>query len=487
MADADNPTRELEKAQYKETLKKLSQLGKNLTSKERMNLEEETNLRFSTTSTDDDTEGYSTTTNSTSNDSDSETSSSEHSRSRRRRRRRNKPKSNKLNKLLINQADAIKGLADAVLNKEGHEATQLKSLINGMSHQSIRKALKQERRDTNKSHVLMQAPTAVHPTLRKSGEAPVKDLRESLQTLKDSFRSTISGTESEGISPFLKIAGTIAKNSNLSPSQFYLLIKSRVHPGSQLSRDVTNHANRNTDLRTFFKETCTLYPGDTGYLTSLRKFEEFRGTGLTASQFLATLKNLATDLVVSSGLANTEENVLNKVRDKFITLLPTIAPTILEKEAATRSRNSSGSMKGFTKTFMSFSDRIESILAKQQKNRIHAILSDQSSDEEPALSVQLITDNKKSKHVLKLTKNQLDMLNNKCYKCGSNSPIQPGKHLGRECILYKDTPLAAYMCSSCNIGVHLPKYCRQKQVQEKEQADSEEEVHEIHIIDQKNL
>ena len=63
--------------------------------------------------------------------------------------------------------------------------------------------------------------------------------------------------------------------------------------------------------------------------------------------------------------------------------------------------------------------------------------------------------------VLKLSKEILNNLRDKCYKCGSRSPIQEEDHYSGQCLLYQGEALAMYLCSLCETGVHLPSNCKQ--------------------------
>ena len=123
-----------------------------------------------------------------------------------------------------------------------------------------------------------------------------KQYRDALQNLKDIVRSQVTGETADGIYDYLEATSRVAKSSKLNKDQFFDLIKSRIAPESTLYREVANCQRKRKSVKELYHILCVLFQGNMGYPQTLKKFNDYRGENLTASQFLSKLRALANDL-----------------------------------------------------------------------------------------------------------------------------------------------------------------------------------------------
>lgn len=381
-----------------------------------------------------------------------------------KKRTETKIKSGKLPKLLRNYESALKGLGGRVMDGTNPNDADLLTIINAFSKRGVEEALQQERKLNKANRFLPQHPIATAPNLKNNPVPSSKKVRDALQTLRDIQRALVDGSGIDGIVPYLETVGRLATAGNLDKEAFYDLLRSRVVADSTLYKEITRYQKANTSLSKLYKILSVSYQPDSGYLVCLRKYQNFNGSGLTASQFLTKLRSLCHDVVMANNAgAPSEEKMMQLIKDKTFTILPHIAPIILERLTLYYGDDEGhDEMSAFTDIFMSLKDRITLALAKAPRKAINII--DGVEYNEDNLPFQIDEENPDDETVLnqlkKLSQADLARFNNKCYKCGDLSPIQKESHKARECLLYKGDPLAYYVCSKCKSGIHLPKFCR---------------------------
>ena len=379
-------------------------------------------------------------------------------------KRRKRRKKKDLKNILKSHQRILKGLAGVLLNKEIADEN-LTTEINDLSKKDIREAI--QRNNLPSVDNIANEPSP--PKLREAGEAKIATLREAIQSLKDIFKNSFSGSENDDVLALLKHAGQLAHSGQLSIDQFYVLLKSRISMGTPLYREVTFHYNQLSPPRILYKELIPLYASNKNYIQHLNRMNAYKpGPGDTANTVLAKVKTMAIEMAESSNILDKDkpDYILGRIRDKIITLYPSIAHDLIHKENITRSRT----VGDFTRLFLSLGPLVDYSHKKNSRQSVNEVTE---NDED--LTVFEIS----QRPTIKLTKAHAERLSNKCYKCASENPDQ-GNHFGRECIWYKDTPLAYYLCNRCQIGVHLPKYCLQapdsiQQIEIIEGSDSEDQ------------
>ena len=458
-------------------LKLLKRRTRKLSKGSRRRLGRSSGIRFSETET-----SASSATSDASTHSDSSTSSND--RKRKKKKRKNK---NNMSRLHKTQQGVLKGLVERVTKGDEPQDVGIRTLSNTFSKKMIHDAIKNERKRNYFDNTSSEVQVAVAPKLDKNRPANAKNNKDAVSMLKDMVSTRITGEEVEGIHEYLSTCARVATSSRLNFDQFYDLAKSRIDAKSTLYREVTNNYRNRTSLKELFKELCATYTGGSSYLSCLRRYNEFNGNGMSASQFISKLKNIAHDLThASQETEDVAAAIYKSVKDKTMALLPSLAPDLLEGYRMDKRGSNKGDLVIFTGSFMKLADKAEQLLQQKGKanktinmlqehnpnsghtdrrnkddrehlhgsggGTTHRYTTDLSTDEEPE-PVQLILQ-------LKLSRDDMKKLKDKCYKCGSESPFQ-SKHFSAECVLYKGDPLAMYMCSLCNIGVHLPSVCKQ--------------------------
>ena len=387
-------------------------------------------------STDGSRSSFSTTDNSDSEDKED------------KQRKLKKRKKKTLEHILQRHEKIIKKLA------EGDDDAQLTALVNSLSKSQIKDAT------TIKRKINTDIKT---PKLGKTDACP-SSMKDATTVLRDTWKSLVTD-DTETTTDYLNLAGEIAENSKLSPTQYYNLIKLRIPPEGTLMKTVRSNLRNIVPVKHFLKEINAYNNPCASYLSKLRKFNDYQGRESNdANDFIRTVRHLATDLATAENGKPTTHNILKKIREKVFTLLPTVGQEILKHE---EQKDIPQTIPDFITLTLTFSTQIERGLKFKRAQTVNVVEENLGNEEWTGETTQ--TENKRVNSInqprkattLKLTKQQLQSLQGKCYKCGNKSPIQPNDHRAAECILYKGTALAAYMCNNCNIAVHLPKDCLQ--------------------------
>ena len=392
----------------------------------------------------------------------------------RKKRKRTKSKSKntnpgRLSRLLQRYEGALKGLGDRVVDTNDVNDQELSTLLNALSKEGINRAIQHERR-MNRNDVVASTCQMIIPPKLKDTPAPQKAYRDTIATLRDIQRSQITGENTDGIQDFLRTTSRLAESAKLDKDQYLDLLKSRIVQDTSLYKEISNAQKRNLPLKELFEILCLTYNGSNNYLQALKSFNTFTGTNLNAAQFIAKLRTLAHDLVANEPNGRNADadmqTVYQKVKDKVFTVLPSVAPSILEKMALSQDSDQDP-LTLFTRLFMHHSEKITQLLSKQRKiNQIEELFPVPVQYQEQ-MQKSRIEDAEQSgdsfmvNQVMTLQKNDIERLRGKCYKCASESPIQKEPHMAKDCLLYKGEPLSMYVCSLCNLGVHLPRVCRQ--------------------------
>ena len=384
---------------------------------------------------------------------DKETSESEAETSAKGKQKRKKKKKD-LKSVLKSHQKIIKGIANAINTKESISA-DVATELNNLSKTHVNHAIRK-----NNSQFLSEAPNVPSPPkLREEGHADIKVLREAIASLKDLFKNAFNGDEREDVMSLLKHASQLAHTCNLSIEQFYTLLKSRINMGSNLYTEVSHHYNEKSPPRVLFKELIPAYSSNKNFLTYLNKMTNYKpAPGESPNTIFTNVKTIAIQMADSSNSREKGDYILERVREKILTLFPNLAPRIIEQENKSKPKH----LGEFAQLFLSLAPLVQQETKKgMSRNTVYEVMEDTPAIHEISSALPI-----------KLTRAQAQQLDNRCYKCGNGNPDQ-GPHFGRDCILYRDTPLAAYMCRRCDKGVHLPKHCKQI-------IDS---IHQIEIID----
>lgn len=463
--------------QLSRDLQNLTRRARSLSRNSRKRIGQANNIRFPDTET-------SASSVSSRNSDNSESPATSRRTSRRSQKNRKKKKGYSMSRLLREQQGVLQNVVNKVTSPEKDEDIGIRTASNSFSKLAISEALKNERA-LNHCTPYVNGQVAKAPKLDQNNEASAKNNRDAMNTLKDMTPNRINGEEIEGIHEYLSLCSRVATNHKLSYDQFYDLTKSRITPNSTLYREITNNHKGRIPLKGMFKQLCTTYPGGSSYMSSLRRFDEFTGAGMSASKFISQLKNLAHDIThASKKTSDIEEAIFRRVYDKTLALLqPNISQDLYERYRTDMRGSDKDDLTVFTGSFMCFSDKIEQLLHHKQRNRSIKCIQESNSQEEQksstpkrnhgkretrkddSYSESSDDDNQNSElqvvNLLKLSKANLDQLQGACFKCGSKSPVQKPDHYSRECLLYSNEPLAMYMCGLCNLGVHLPSLCKQ--------------------------
>ena len=430
---------------FQRELRKIKRRARSLSRNSRRRLGREHGIRF------DDTD------NSASSASESEASVGSDSSTGSNRDRRKKKDKYSMSRLLQNQQGVLQSVVQRVTDPDKAEDVSVRTATNTFSKKRINEAIQKER-SSHYKNLTNEVQIARVPKIEKNKPAISKENRDAIQNLKDMQSARVTGEEVEGIHEYLSICARLATDTKLSTNQFFDLLRSRVDPKSTLYREITNNYRKGTPLKQLFKELCETYPGGTSYLASYKRYSDFDGAGMTASQFISKLKNAAHDLInATPHTVDKDTDIYNKVLEKVISILPSLASDIMERYQTAMRGDTKGDLAVFTSVFMKLSDKIEHILKPHYKKTIKLIT------ETPTENQQYHHEDH-ARHLinaLKLSTADVNRLKDKCYKCGSMSPLQKPDHYARECLAYKGDPLAMYLCKLCNLGVHLPSVCKQ--------------------------
>ena len=416
-----------------------------------------------------------------------------------RGRRRRKKKKSEMRQLLQDQQELLKKVVSAL----EIDSPEIATLSNALSKNAVTTALKNERfrQRYDYSNTLGDRPEP--PTTSEQGCTP-KEHHEAVQNLKNVIRNPVTGEEFEGIGELLRHVTRLGNTNRMTVDQVYDLIKSRLRESSIILRTVINSHRQQVPLKQLYRDLTVTYSGGASLITTINRLDKFNGEGMTASSFIGTLKNLAAEVVLSSKeTENYQDSVYEKTKERTLILLPSIAHMLLERHRLIlgpgRHR---GTISSWTETVMSCKDAVEQVLNKKKiksinvgedempeatafmiPTRINKVNENQMETRRTTPSTQetqfvnsltptSLTTKQASNDanpqqapdkicVLKLSKEILNNLRDKCYKCGSRSPIQEEDHYSGQCLLYQGEALAMYLCSLCETGVHLPSNCKQ--------------------------
>ena len=383
---------------------------------------------------------------------------------------------------------------EAILRKLAKDQDQdLGRLVNSLGKTQLKEA-------THQPNQLRAGKPIKVPKLSKT-DARTSTLKEAVLTLKESFRTQLSGSENQTILDLVKSASVIAENSRLSKRQFLTLLKSRSVQDSTLGKFLRNAINRDTDIKTFLENVNVFFCPEESYLKALGTYNSFSGKGLSAVEFISSLRDVCEQLInlqqPSQKGALDDALILGKMREKFFQLFPTLAENVVNFEKIVGQPKTSAQ---FGRILNNFAQNIESVLTASSSRgsgnprRVHGIFdrNESGNDEE---QINLLKSGS-GPRTLKLSYSDLNRLQDTCYKCGGQSPIQPEEHRSSTCMLYQGTALASYLCGECKIGVHLRADCLQcpekKDALIKRAAELdmplkiEEHIHVVLLDDQKN-
>ena len=215
------------------------------------------------------------------------------------------------------------------------EDAELKSLINSLSRTTLQYAVKMEN-----SHQLtvnnQSLPTA--PDLSMNKDVSVTVIKECIQSLKDAFRNLFTGRED--ITPFLCFLNQLAVSNKVSEKQYLLLLKSRIQIGTPLYTEVAYHEENESSLKTLFKEAIPIYCLQPNYLLTLNKLNNYKPAPNTPpAQVLAQLKQIVIELANSTDIEIKPDYIYTTIKNKIFSLYPELAPSLMEEEAHTKTRN----------------------------------------------------------------------------------------------------------------------------------------------------
>ena len=393
-----------------------------------------------------------------------DSSDSEPRRNKHRKKKKVYKTRKELETVLLNHERMLKTIA----NQESND--KIKSMANTLSSTRIKKATQSQRSKTMNFKIPKLSPT----------DAPHNQMKDSTSVLRESWRTTIDEADCDEITDYLNVIANISETGKLSIQQYYSLVRIRIPQDGILMKIVRTNYRNEIPPKVFLKEIAAYHQPNANYLDKLEKFQKFNGKDHTkATELIKSIRYLATDLASAEGDPSSD-NIYKKMREKLFGIVPTIAQEIMKHEAQTET---TPSIANFITTCMTFSASIDRTLRYKRPHQVHHI-EEQSDTElrmentqrqtkrpsqlsieeefEQQLYIHSISDSAPTHPLLmKLTKPHIQQLANKCYKCGSESKLQPHPHRSFECLLYKGKALAAYLCKRCEKGVHLPTDCLQ--------------------------
>ena len=314
-----------------------------------------------------------------------------------------------LTSILKNYSDALKGLSTKILTNENSDPT-LTGVINSLSKSRVSRAVsdfsQQGLPNRNTSFGFNSAPPVAPKLVAEENKAESKVLRENLASLKDLFKSAFSGVQSEDFTSYLQTTAELAEASKLSLSQFYLLLRSRITPGTALYKDITYNYNNKTPAKDLFAELIPLYGERTNYLLNLQRFENFEIPPNTPPiEVLSQVKSIVMDLAYSNGgKEDKREFIYMRVREKMLSLYPTVAPFIVREETA-----SDNNLGNFTRLF----NRLSPMAVEKRKGKVNEV---KVEGQETVFEVTGSQPSAPPSRTIKLTKQHLNRLKDKCFK-----------------------------------------------------------------------
>ena len=249
-----------------------------------------------------------------------------------------------LSNILKTYSDAIKGLTRKVITKDD-EDPQLTSIVNSLSKTRVSRAVDGVKGTKKKTSNSMFVAEPLNPPnlVSESEKADPQVLRENLASLKDLFKTALTGSGNEDFIGYLSTTTDLVNSSNLSQSQFYLLLRSRIVPGTPLFVDVNHHYQNKTPIAELFEELVPLYGEKNNYLTNLQKLEEFTSVpaNMSPMEVLSKIKSFVTDLAYCTEMDREERKffIFRMVRNKVLSLYPTLSPFIIKEESQENKHN----------------------------------------------------------------------------------------------------------------------------------------------------
>ena len=291
------------------------------------------------------------------------------------------------------------------------------------------------------------------------GEASAQDYSYALNQFK--MATPKISDEGFGVASVLEAAASVAEQYNLNTEQYYMMLRSRISQNSDLFKEITHHLQLKTPPAKFAQEILTTYGVTSTYQEVTKRLEEFTPSPTDMPQaVLRKLKVLAQEAGQFVPEKNRKDLVYESLKLKLVNLYPNTAPTLLQYENKPGNRN----MQSLCRNFLALTPPIP---GRRRMHRQQVLEIEEVPETYGSYTVNEVQDKPPAKNPsLKLTTQQLKSLRGKCYKCGNQSAQPP--HMGRDCILYKDTPLASFVCKKCHKGVHLPAKCKQSEVSDDE-------------------
>ena len=379
---------------------------------------------------------------------DSDTEGRSRRRYKKLKKKRQKSKTSSLRKILKSHQEILTKLGN--LNKqETEEANEIKALINSLENTNLKEALKDDDAKSNHLSLDLMQP----PEITKNANASSSTLRETLQSLRDCFKTMFQGKEEEDLESYFKAAGKLAENHKLSKSQFFTLLRSRVQMGSSLYIEIGGHEDQGSSLKTMFAEILYSYGKQNNYVRVLHNLNAFKASpNAQPNEVFTKVKSLVIQLAKASNTENMTPFIYSRLREKMLSLFPSISQQVVELE----SREKVQSTANFTRIFLSLAPlNIKKPLNKPKDDTVLEIEENHQTEDETGNDQEEDKPKESRVHVVRLSESVVKRLSGRCYKCASLS------HFGRDCPTYKGCALAYYLCSKCKQSVHLPKDCKQ--------------------------
>ena len=340
---------------------------------------------------------------------------------------------------------------------------ELSELVNGLSRNTLKNALKNERKNTFQD---FSEPLDV-PKLKKRG-ASASQVKEASMALKEAYKTPLHGSEGGIVRELYQYAVQLAEKADFNKTQFLNLLRTRVATESNLGKYVRTALRTEMSLPQFTQGLEAFFGQEESYLSALRKYQKYSGKNQTANEFISQLRQLSADLVERQTGQYSDRQVLSRMRDLFFKILPSLGETILNYEKL--GGRTPTTTSEFASVLLAFRTNIETQL--KCSKTVNLVTTDteetdkgncyQTPDWTPPTAINLVQPTPTTQpRTLKLTQAQLQRLKSVCYKCAGKSPVQAPDHKGSGCLLYQGKSLASYICSQCKLGVHLNADCLQ--------------------------
>lgn len=350
----------------------------------------------------------------------------------RRRRPKKKPgaKKQSLKGVLNKHEYLLKEIGNKTFEENDGD---MLSLMNSLSKTNIKKALDNESR----KHGLMEPEQIEPPKIEKNINVTPNTLKDCIQCLRDAFKIQFSGRVEEDIEGLFFTANQLAETFKLSKSQYYTLLKSRTQMGSSLYNEIRLSEIQNAPLQDLMNNIIPVFGVQHSYISSLNKLNNYKPPPNTEPNIVySQVKLLTTNLAMAAKPECVQTFVYQNLKQKLISLYPSIANTLLEKEEI-----GAKSTARLARIFLALAP-IPNNKARNAKDSVYEISEETSYD---------------TVHVIKISDSIVRKLQGRCYKCASEG------HFGKDCPRYVNCQLAYYLCSKCKQAVHLPKDCRQEE------------------------